>query len=337
MWTWPVQGAGDVQSLGAGQVVQMPWHRLRGPDREPVRAHGRLNVGAEVAVFPGVPRVDGVALARTRRLGKAVAVEEFPIEDHVGPAVLGGPLQGVAQGRGLCGEDRDGLTQVAVRGGPGDTEPGAEGWSCPRPYGTRPRPATPGRSRSMHVFHGVCHGCGVPRAGGRRRAPRVPWGRRAWHDKQAPGPDLVRCPDIAMASSLHAALQASFEHSESAAIDHRWRQYLQSPPARAQYIADLHVVLTTAAREPRLRALFPSTSHQDLGMRRAVTHGHSRALSWVRPRGTGRYLVAGPDRRQLYSPGPTRTTLWGEEPVPGAQGQHPAPMAPRAEPAIKWE
>lgn len=117
-----------------------------------------------------------------------------------------------------------------------------------------------------------------------------------------------------------SAFAEAFERGEADAIAYRWRQYLEIPPARAPYMLKLHEFLTAAACEPQLRALFPFTSHQDLGLRRSVTGTNSRALAWVRPFGSGRYLVAGADRRQLYSPGPVRTDLWGNEPVPGAVG-----------------
>ena len=112
----------------------------------------------------------------------------------------------------------------------------------------------------------------------------------------------------------------AFAHGEHEAITYRWRQYLDSPPARARYMLDLRDFLTAALGEPRLRALFPFTSHQDLGFRRSVCDMPSPALAWVRPFGEGQYLIAGADRRQLYTAGPVRRTIWGGEPVPGALG-----------------
>jgi hypothetical protein len=112
----------------------------------------------------------------------------------------------------------------------------------------------------------------------------------------------------------------AFERGEPDAITYRWRQYLELPPARARHLVDLHEFLTAAACQPRLRALFPFTSHQDLGLRRSVLPLETLALAWVRPFVAGQYLIADADRRQLYSPGPVRRTLWGEEPVPGALG-----------------
>jgi Family of unknown function (DUF6193) len=117
-----------------------------------------------------------------------------------------------------------------------------------------------------------------------------------------------------------SAFAEAFERGEAEAIAHRWQQYRETPPARARHMQKLHEFLTNAAHEPQMRALFPFTSHQDLGLRRSVTGTNEQALAWVRPFGPGRSLIAGPDRRQLYSPGPLRTDLWGEDPVPGALG-----------------
>lgn len=110
----------------------------------------------------------------------------------------------------------------------------------------------------------------------------------------------------------------AFERGEPDAIDYRWGQYLDGPPAR--HMLGLRDFLAAAAGEPRLRALFPFTSHQDLGFRRAVRETQSRALAWVRPFGDGQYLIADADRRQLYTAGPVRKTIWDGEPVPGALG-----------------
>jgi hypothetical protein len=112
----------------------------------------------------------------------------------------------------------------------------------------------------------------------------------------------------------------ALERGEPEAITYRWQRYLDIDLARARHVRDLHDFIVAAAAEPRLRALFPFTSHQDLGLRRSVHDPQSRTLAWVRPFGPDRYLVAGPDRRQLYSPGPVHTTLSGEAPVPGALG-----------------
>ncbi|MFC4069230.1 DUF6193 family natural product biosynthesis protein [Actinoplanes subglobosus] len=111
----------------------------------------------------------------------------------------------------------------------------------------------------------------------------------------------------------------ALERSEADAIDFWWRRFLTRPrpPDRR---GDLHDFLVEAEAEPRLRALFPFTSHADLGLRRLVRSTPNTALAWVRPLGDGRYLIAGPDRRQLYTPGPTPKNIWGEDPEPGALG-----------------
>lgn len=128
------------------------------------------------------------------------------------------------------------------------------------------------------------------------------------------GLDHSHCPD-AIASRAAAA----FERDE---VELRWQQYLEPPPARAQYMRNLFAFLVAASEEPRLRALFPHTSHQDLGFRRSVCGTANQALAWVRPFGEDRYLIAGPDRRQLFSA--AGRTMRNEEPVAGALGPAPA-------------
>ncbi|MFI5843709.1 DUF6193 family natural product biosynthesis protein [Catenuloplanes sp. NPDC051500] len=123
------------------------------------------------------------------------------------------------------------------------------------------------------------------------------------------------CPFIRFSSFAEA-----YEHSEADAIEHRWRQYLDTASPHPRRVNELHDFLAAAAHVPQLRALFPFTSHLDLGFRRSVTHRHGPALAWVRPFGNGTYLVAGTDRRQLYTPGPDPRTLWNEKPTPGAKG-----------------
>ncbi|BEL08236.1 hypothetical protein Q0Z83_064270 [Actinoplanes sichuanensis] len=130
---------------------------------------------------------------------------------------------------------------------------------------------------------------------------------------------------------LHAAwpfvkyhgLAEAFERGQPEAIEFTWRRMLTDPP-RHDRRDELRDFLVAAAEEPRLRALHPSTSHFDLGLRRFVRAPQNPALAWVRPFGDGRYLIAGPDRRRLYTPGPIRRTIWDEEPIPGALGPAPA-------------
>src|SRR6476661_10712314 len=54
----PVQGPEQVRVAGGGHVVVVTGDDLGGPDLVPVRAHDRLHVPAEGAVFPGVPGMD---------------------------------------------------------------------------------------------------------------------------------------------------------------------------------------------------------------------------------------------------------------------------------------
>ncbi|MEV6638043.1 DUF6193 family natural product biosynthesis protein [Actinoplanes sp. NPDC051470] len=110
----------------------------------------------------------------------------------------------------------------------------------------------------------------------------------------------------------------AFERGESAAIAYRWQEYLDISSTRSLHLLDLHAFLTAAAAEPRLRALFPFTSHIDLGFRRSIGDPRDSALAWVRPHGEGRYLVTGPDRDRLGKPGPIRRPDLG--PVSGALG-----------------
>jgi hypothetical protein len=128
------------------------------------------------------------------------------------------------------------------------------------------------------------------------------------------GADLRRLHAVWPFVEYHGLAEA-FERGQPEAIDYIWRRMLTDPPRHG-----LHDFLLAAADEPRLRALFPFTSHFDLGFRRFVRSPENPVLAWVRPCGDGHYLIAGPDRRQLYTPGPTRRTMWNEEPVPGALG-----------------
>ncbi|GLW34521.1 DUF6193 family natural product biosynthesis protein [Actinoplanes regularis] len=95
----------------------------------------------------------------------------------------------------------------------------------------------------------------------------------------------------------------AFERGAAEAIAARWRQLLDAPPARARHLHRLQAFLVAAADEPRLRALYPFTSHHDLGFRQSVPSSRSRALAWVRPYGEDRYLISGPDRRLLHTAG----------------------------------
>lgn len=111
-------------------------------------------------------------------------------------------------------------------------------------------------------------------------------------------------------------IAAAFERSEAEAITYRWHQLLDPTTAHARHLHELRDFLVAAAVEPRLHALYPFTSHHDLGFRRSVPHTKGRALAWVRPLGEGRYLIAGQDRRQLHTAGP----ILGTGPAPGVLG-----------------
>lgn len=117
---------------------------------------------------------------------------------------------------------------------------------------------------------------------------------------------------------------AAFERGEPDAIAYRWQQLLDPTTARTRQLPDLRDFLVAAIGEPRLHALYPFTSHYDLGFRRSVLHTQSQALAWVRPLGEGRYLIAGQDRRQLHTTGPIPKTIWDTDPIPGALGPAPA-------------
>lgn len=61
---------GAVLPVGAGEIGQVPRHGVRGPDRQAVGAHHRLNACAEVAMLPGVPGVDRFAFHTHGGLGQ---------------------------------------------------------------------------------------------------------------------------------------------------------------------------------------------------------------------------------------------------------------------------
>jgi hypothetical protein len=69
--------------------VQVSGQGLGVPDRQPVGAHDRLDIGAELAVLAGVPRVDQLAFDAGGGLGEPVGGEQLAVEDDVRPAVVG--------------------------------------------------------------------------------------------------------------------------------------------------------------------------------------------------------------------------------------------------------
>ena len=125
-------------------------------------------------------------------------------------ALVAGPFQGLAQVRGLLGQHRDDLVQVAVGGGPGDAVVAGQrigGW-CGR--GTSAAPAPPARSRSAP---GCRAGC---RAGAaRRQQPRGELGQFPGDVKRGTIGDHVEPPaegDLVVRPlllGLHAHLRAA--------------------------------------------------------------------------------------------------------------------------------
>lgn len=73
----------------------------RDPDRQPVRAHHRLDVAAEAMYLSRVPQVDGLALTADRGAGHPIGFDDLAVQDHERPALLVYPIQGLDQFRGL--------------------------------------------------------------------------------------------------------------------------------------------------------------------------------------------------------------------------------------------
>jgi hypothetical protein len=140
------------------------------------------------AVLSRVPQVDRFAFDAQGFLATAIGGEDFPVEDHVGRALVLGPLQGVVQVWCLPGEHGDDLIQVAVAGGTGDavvagqcgdvgvlTEP-AQAEHCVAKAGQRPgflagaalaafgvqQPAEVQGQFTRHVEHGTISNHGEP-------------------------------------------------------------------------------------------------------------------------------------------------------------------------------
>ena len=68
----------------------------------------------------GVPQVDGLAADADGLLPAPVAGDDLAVQDHVRKPLVPGPFQRPAQVRGLIGQHRDDLVEVAVGGGPRD-------------------------------------------------------------------------------------------------------------------------------------------------------------------------------------------------------------------------
>ncbi|GAA0429680.1 hypothetical protein Aca07nite_38180 [Actinoplanes capillaceus] len=107
---------------------------------------------------------------------------------------------------------------------------------------------------------------------------------------------------VAELSATHAfvtygGFAEAFERGEAEAIAFRWARYLDGEEP-VPHGRQLDGFLRAAAEEPRLRALYPFTSHWDFGLRPGVADTPNRAVAWIRPVGD-RYLVAGGDRGDL--------------------------------------
>ncbi|MGV9294771.1 DUF6193 family natural product biosynthesis protein [Amycolatopsis sp. NPDC003676] len=79
-------------------------------------------------------------------------------------------------------------------------------------------------------------------------------------------------------------------------IEFTWQQHLANPWQAARLRA-LHSFLAAAARQPRLRALYPFTSHDNLSFRPAVRYTKAVGL-WTEPLGDDRCRVYGPGRKE---------------------------------------
>jgi hypothetical protein len=102
----------------------------------------------------------------------------------------------------------------------------------------------------------------------------------AWHD----GVALVELQAAAPFLEV-SALALAHERGPEYAVAEKWRVYLEEDP----YV-DLEM-MRAAYAEPRLRALFPYTSHRALGFSRCTGWPFSRDISAIQPLGDGRYAL----------------------------------------------
>lgn len=84
------------------------------------------------AALTGVPGVDGLTPDAGGDLSQPVRGEQFAVDHHVRPALVGDLPQGGAQVSGLLGQDRDAFCQVAVGGGTRYGRTRHPAGSCPR-------------------------------------------------------------------------------------------------------------------------------------------------------------------------------------------------------------
>lgn len=102
----------------------------------------------------------------------------------------------------------------------------------------------------------------------------------AWHA----GVSLGELHDAAPFLEI-SALALAHERSPEDAVAEKWRRYLDSGQR-----LDLEMIRAAHA-EPRLRMLFPSTSHGSLHFSRCTGWPFSRDVSAIYPLGNGRYTV----------------------------------------------
>ncbi|MFJ2955718.1 DUF6193 family natural product biosynthesis protein [Streptomyces sp. NPDC087270] len=102
----------------------------------------------------------------------------------------------------------------------------------------------------------------------------------AWHD----GVGLVELQATTPFLEV-GALALAHERGPEYAVAEKWRVYLEEDP----YV-DLEM-MRAANAEPRLRALFPYTSHRALGFSRCTGWPFSRDMAAIEPLGDGRYAL----------------------------------------------
>ena len=125
---------------------------------------------------------------------------------------------------------------------------------------------------------------------------------------------LAACPYLESTGFAEA-----FERGEAEAIEYTWRRCTTPPWSRRPPWAGLQDFLVAAAKEPRLRALFPFTSHEFLGLRPSPRRDvHTPSVAWARPVGDGRYLVSSDDDSRALALVDLRAGTG--EPVPGILG-----------------
>src|SRR6266480_1351742 len=87
------QGVG----AGGGDVVHRAGLGGRDPQREPVRGQDGLDVAAVGVRLAGVPQVDDLAFDADGWLFAPVGGDDLPVQDHMGQALVLGPLQRLVQ------------------------------------------------------------------------------------------------------------------------------------------------------------------------------------------------------------------------------------------------